>query len=146
VGECPTWWPPCQIVLAPSAQHCKVWLTPTTRVPCSDATNIGERKTWMQSKFCSWQNFVMGQEPPKMYILYTSPGDGQTSCKVWLASVEQRHCSNEAKTRNPLKFAGVPQTPEPISAAAGLKFSILWGNVEEIVLFNKFFSDCRYMP
>jgi len=25
-------------------------------------------------------------------------------------------CSNDAKTRNPLKFAGVPQTPEPISA------------------------------
>jgi len=25
-------------------------------------------------------------------------------------------CSNAAKTRNPLKFAGVPQTPEPITA------------------------------
>jgi len=33
------------------------------------------------------------------------------------ASVEQRRCSNESKTRNPLKFSGVPQTPEPISAA-----------------------------
>jgi len=26
---------------------------------------------------------------------------------------------NDAKTRNPLKFAGVPQTTEPISAASG---------------------------
>jgi len=42
-------------------------------------------------------------------------------------------------TRNRLKFAGVPQTPEPISAASGLKFAILWGHVEEILLFNKFF-------
>jgi len=41
----------------------------------------------------------------------TSPGDGQTPCKVWLTSVERRHCSNEAKTRNPFKFADVPQTP-----------------------------------
>jgi len=30
-------------------------------------------------------------------------------------SGERRRCSNEAKTRNPLKFAGVPQTTEPIS-------------------------------
>jgi len=35
-----------------------VWLTPTTRVPCSNAGNMGERKTWTQSKFCTWQNSV----------------------------------------------------------------------------------------
>ena len=29
-------------------------------------------------------------------------------------------CSNAAKTRNPLKFAGVPQTTGPISAAETL--------------------------
>jgi len=44
-------------------------------------------------------------------------------CKVWLASVKRRRCSKEAKTRNPLKFAGVPQTNEPTSAANGSKFS-----------------------
>jgi len=30
----------------------KVWLTPAAAVPCSNAANIGERKTWMQSEFC----------------------------------------------------------------------------------------------
>jgi len=39
----------------------------------------------------------------------------------------------------PLKFAGVPQTPEPISATSGPKFAILWGHVEEVLLLNKFF-------
>jgi len=34
-------------------------------------------------------------------------------------------CSNAAKTRNQLKFAGVPQTNETISAASGPKFTIL---------------------
>ena len=34
-------------------------------------------------------------------------------------------CSNTAKTRNPLKFARVPQTNETISAASGPKFTIL---------------------
>ena len=33
--------------------------------------------------------------------------------------------SNAAKTRNPMKFAGVPQTNETISAASGPKFTIL---------------------
>jgi len=48
-------------------------------------------------------------------------------------------CSNAAKTRNPLKFAGMPQTTESISAASGLKFTILWEHVEELLLLDKFF-------
>jgi len=46
----------------------KVWLTPDARVPCSNADNIRERKTWTQSDFCNWQNSVRGRELPKMYI------------------------------------------------------------------------------
>ena len=42
--------------------------------------------------------------------------------------------------RNTLKLAEVPQTRQEISAISGLKFSILWGRVEEILLFNKFFQ------
>ena len=34
--------------------------------------------------------------------------------------------SNAAKTRNPLKLAGVPQTRQQISAVSGPKFTILW--------------------
>jgi len=78
VGQCPTWWSPCQTWVAPSVQHHKVSLTPST-------------------------------------------------------------CSNAAKMRNPLKFAGVPQTTRSISAASGPKFTILWGHVEDILLLNKFF-------
>ena len=51
--------------------------------------------------------------------------------------------SNAANTRNPLKLPEVPQTNETISAASGPKFTILWEHVEEILLLNKFFSDCR---
>jgi len=47
---------------------CKVWITLTAGVPCSNAANIGERKTWPQSEFCTWQNSARGQEPPKVYI------------------------------------------------------------------------------
>jgi len=44
---------------------------------------------------------------------------------VWLTPTTRVSCSNAAKTRNPLKLAGVPQTPETISAASGPKFTIL---------------------
>jgi len=59
--------------------------------------------------------------------------------KVWLTPTTRLPCSNAAKTRNPLKFAGVPQTPEPISAVRGPKFTILRGHVEEVLMLNKFF-------
>jgi len=67
------------------------------------------------------------------------------SAAVWLTPTSRVLCSNAAKMQNPLKFAGVPQTAEPISAISGPKFTILQGHVEEVLLFNKFFSDCRYM-
>jgi len=47
----------------------KVWLTPTDGVPCSNTANIAKRKTWTQSEFCTLQNSVRGQEPPKVYIV-----------------------------------------------------------------------------
>ena len=65
---------------------------------------------------------------------------------VWLTPTTRVLCTNAAKTQNPLKLPGVPQTNERISAASGPKFTILWGHVGEILLLNKFFSDCRYMP
>jgi len=65
VDQYPTWWPPCRILVVPSVQRRKVWLTPNTRVPCSNA----------------------------------------------------------AKTRNPMKFAGLPQTRQRISAVSGSKFT-----------------------
>jgi len=58
---------------------------------------------------------------------------------VWLTLTTRVPCSKAAKTRNPLKVPGVPQTNERISAASGPKFTILWGHVLEILLLNKFF-------
>jgi len=65
---------------------------------------------------------------------------------VWLTPTTKVPCSNSAKTRNPLKLPVVPQTNERISAARGPKYTIMWGHVGDILLLNKFFSDCRYMP
>jgi len=58
---------------------------------------------------------------------------------VWLTPTTRMPCINAAKTQNPLKFAGLPQTRQQISAASGPRFTILWGHVGEILLLNKFF-------
>jgi len=42
VGQSSTWWSPCQTYVAPSVQHRKVWLTPTTRC---HAVMLPRRKT-----------------------------------------------------------------------------------------------------
>ena len=59
--------------------------------------------------------------------------------KVWLMPTNRVPCSNAAKTRNRLKYAGVPQTRQQISAVSVPKFTILREHVEEILLLNKFF-------
>jgi len=112
-------------------------------VPCSNIANIEERKTWMQSEFCTRKHSVRELQPPKMC---TGPGDGQRSSKVWLDSGERCWCSNAVMMRNPLKLAGVPQTPEPNAAVSGPKFAILWGHLEKVFLPNKFLFYCRHMP
>jgi len=77
------------------------------------------------------------------------PNIGGALCSTPQSSADAYYympCSNAAKTRKSLKVAEVPQTPETISAASGPKFTILLAHVEEILLLNKFFSDCRYVP
>ena len=68
---------------------------------------------------------------------------------VWLRRTTRGPCNDAAKTRNPLKLPGVPQTNKTISAASGPKFTILRGHVEEILwdgaqmaIFGDFFASC----
>jgi len=51
--------------------RCKLWLTPTARVPCSNAANIGKCKTWTHNVCCSSQNSIRGQQPQK--CIYSIP-------------------------------------------------------------------------
>jgi len=69
------------------------------------------------------------------------------AAKFWLTPTTRVPCGNAANTQNPLKFAGVSQTPEPISAVSGPEFTIF--NSED--MWRRYcclagFSDCRYVP
>ena len=45
---------------------------------------------------------------------------------VWVTPTTRVPCSNAAKTRNPLKFAGVPQTSEPVLAVSSPHYEDVW--------------------
>jgi len=121
-------------------------------VPCSNAANLGEHKSWTQSELCSLQHSVRDKSPPK--CIYSIPVQEMAKHRAnfgwlllsqsdvgagWLvgwsltnlfstnAAITEmkRRCSNEAKTQNPLKFAGVPQTRQRISDVSGPKSTIL---------------------
>ena len=71
-------------------------------------------------------------------VMVSLPNIGGALCSTPQSLADAHYkmpCSN-AKTRNQLKFAGVPQTGQPISAANRPKFTILWGQVEDILLLN----------
>ena len=66
-----------------------------------------------------------GPMPNVMVALPNIGGASVQRRKVWLTPTTRMPCSNAAKTPNPLKFAGVPQTNETISAASWPKFTML---------------------
>ena len=83
---------------------------------------------------------------PNLMVALTNIGGALCSTPQSLADAHYyMPCSNAAKTQNPLKFVGVPQTRQQISAASGPKFTILSAHVEDILMLN-IFSDCRYVP
>ena len=64
-----------------------------------------------------WANAQRDGRPVE-YTLCSTP-QSLADADYWMP------CSNAAKTRNQLKFAGVPQTGQPISTVSGPKFAIL---------------------
>jgi len=71
-------------------------------------------------------------------VMAALPNIGGALCSTPQSLADAVPCSNADKMQNPLKFAGVPQTLEPISAASGPKFTILSGHVEEVLLSSFF--------
>ena len=85
-------------------------------IPCTTPQSLANARCWSTvQKHCQYMyenarlgrkvNFAPGKilsggKSSRKCIQCSSPGDGQTSSKVWLASGERRRCINEGKTRN----------------------------------------------
>jgi len=82
-------------------------------------------------------------------LMVALPNIGGALCsmpQIWLMPTNKVPWSNAAKTRYQLKYDGVLQTRQSITAVSGPKFIMLWGHVKEILLLNKFFpivDTCR---
>jgi len=77
---------------------------------------------------------------PNVMVALPNIGGALCSTPQSLADATNKvPCSNAAKTRHPLKYDGVLQTRQSISAVSGPKFTILWVPVQEVLLLNKFF-------
>ena len=151
----------CSFYSAPHCKRCTSYGNSVRPSVCPSVTRRYCVKTTVRStvqfallnsKIClvlyKPKNIPQGRPlPPEILARSDLPSpDSSESWHILPCSASTVRYSNAAKTRNQLKFAGVPQTNETISAASGPKFTILWEHVEEILLLNRFFSDCRYMP
>jgi len=97
--------------------HCMT--SQCTHEPQSEPAN--EQALYTQKK-------TIQERGPMPNVMVALPNIGGALCSTPQSLADDHYympCSNAAKTRNPLKFAGVPQTNERISAVSRPKFTIL---------------------
>jgi len=114
----------------------KVWLMAAAWVPCSNAANIGERLTWTQSEFCSWQNSVTGRQPPK--CIHGVPAQE-------MAKHPAKYCwpplSDVGAVTKPRRETGW-NLPKLLNRSS-LYCEHIW---RRYCCLTSFFSDCRHVP
>jgi len=93
----------------------------------------GPRKNLWELE-CGPMPSVMAALPNIGGALYSTP-----------QTLADAHCWRH-KDAKPVEISWSVHTTGPISAASAPMFTVLWGLLEEALLLNKFFPDCRYVP
>ena len=84
---------------------------------------------------------------PNLMVALPNIGGALCSTPQSLADAHyQMMCSNAAKMQNPLKYVGVPQTPERSQPLVGRSSPYYQEMQRRYCCLASFFSDCRYMP
>jgi len=96
--------------VAPCAPRRKVWLAPTGRLPCSNAANRRAQDLRTRSEFCTWQNSVTEQQPPKMYIHRVSKNVPPLACynfdaREWILIFFGRNVTDKVDNQKTLYYA-----------------------------------------
>jgi len=120
----------------------KVWLIPTARVQCSNAANTGERKTWTQSEFCTWQNSVKGQQPPK--CICSVPAQETAKHLGWpsLSDVGAVTKQRRETCWNFLGCSKLANRSQPLVSRSSPYCEDMWSRYCHLTNF----FDCRYVP
>ena len=101
----------------------------------------------MQSQFCTWQNSVTAQEPPKMYMYCSVPAQETTKHRAkfgWLP-LSDVAAVTLPRPETSWDLLGCPELPDRSQPLVGRSSPYCW-DMWRILLLNKFVSDCRYMP
>jgi len=124
----------------------KIWLMPTAGVPCSNAANIRERKTWTQSEFCTRQNSIRGKSPQK--CIYTAPAQetAKHRAKFGWPVVSDVAAVTKARCKTCWNFLGCPKLVNRSQPLVGWSSPYCEDMWRRCCCLTGFFSDCRYMP
>jgi len=119
----------------------------TTRVPCSNAANIGECKTWTQSEFSPGKIPLGGKSRRKN--IYSVPAHQETAkhgTKFGWPLLNDVAAVTEPMRETRWNLLGCLKPANRSQPLMGRSSAYYEGHMEEILLFNKLFSDCRYLP
>jgi len=137
----------CESSVIPFLVPChKVWLTAAAQVPYSHTANIGGCKTWTWSEFCSWQNSVRGQQPWKCVCSVPAQEMAKHRAKFGWHAVSDVGAVTKLRCEtgwNLLECPKLTNRSQPLVGRSSPYCGCMW---RRLLLFNKFFSDCRYMP
>jgi len=103
VGQCPTWWSPAEYRWRPLFNAAKfgwhplLWLTPTTRVPCSNAAKT--RKPWKFEGVSQTRQQISAVSRPKFTILQGPVEEVSVFNKFFLIVDTCLSCEDRARQR-----------------------------------------------
>jgi len=119
----------------------KFWLTPVSRVPCSNAANITERKTWDAKWILHLAKFLQGEEPPKCINSVPAQETAKRHARFDWPPVSD--IAEVIKPRRETRWNSLecPKLRNPSQPLVGRTSQYCGGHLEEIFLI--IFSDYR---
>jgi len=132
--------------MAPSAQRRKVWMTPTTRVTCNNAANIGERKTWTQSDyFAPGKIPLRGKSPRKCTYSVPAQETAKHCAKFGWFPLSDVDAVTKSRRKTPWNLLGcckLTNRSQPLVGRSSPYCEKMLGRCCCLTTF----SDCRYVP
>jgi len=104
------------------------------------------RRTLSRYSERDWRCLAWGRRSPSGRIWHSSSSHSHRSLSVINDNSTDWHTVHTQAFTDIWNLQGCPKLANRSQLLVGRKFTILWRHVEEILLFNKFFSDCRRMP
>jgi len=115
-------------------------------VPCINAANMGECKTWMQSEICTLQNSARGKSPQKCIHSVPAQEMAKHRAKFGWPPLSDVDAVTKARCETRWNLHGCPKLvngSQPLMGRSSPYCENMW---RRYCCLTSFFSNCRYMP